>query len=212
MRIAYNSALHQHLQTIPRTHPWTTSAIHDDARYYDLRAHPELIRGVLEDFQQLEGSAAGENFYALIEWLNGPESPFETNDCLLRAADLIAGGAGGHEYRGHITMFFRALELNGLPEPMSWLCDRIETSIAEQDQDLESAALDFALWPTLFLEGSVNGSALHLRFSARHESDSMTRDALSKVFLNLRAALQKTAQAIPADGWLSTLSFYGSTR
>lgn len=68
-----------------RPHPWETSNNYSPGRYYDLRAHPELIRTSLEDFKPWEGFAAVDAFYQMLEWLNGPESILETTDCMLLA-------------------------------------------------------------------------------------------------------------------------------
>ena len=66
---------------IPRSHPWIDGESDPTHRYYDFRTSPELIRSSLEDMQEWSTYPATETFYRLLEWLNGPESVFESNDC-----------------------------------------------------------------------------------------------------------------------------------
>ncbi|MCX5741550.1 MAG: hypothetical protein NT062_03520 [Proteobacteria bacterium] len=63
-----------------RSHPWTTGA-DPTHRYHDLRAHPELVTSVLEDFRPWDRFPAIGAFYALVTALNHPDGTLETNDC-----------------------------------------------------------------------------------------------------------------------------------
>jgi hypothetical protein len=66
-----------------RTQPWKDS-IHDvRGRYYNFREHPKMIRQVLEDFKSHEEYESIQNFYGMLEWINGPDSNFESSDCRL---------------------------------------------------------------------------------------------------------------------------------
>ena len=49
------------------------------------KAHPDQIPLVLPDFKPWSHYPAIQTFYALLTWLNGPDSIFESNDCGLRA-------------------------------------------------------------------------------------------------------------------------------
>src|SRR5512140_780274 len=64
-----------------RAHPWTVATLDPSARYMDLKANPALIRLSLEDFLPFSRWPAIDTFYSLLEWLNGPESTLESNDC-----------------------------------------------------------------------------------------------------------------------------------
>ncbi|NOS82266.1 MAG: hypothetical protein HOP32_11870, partial [Nitrospira sp.] len=63
-----------------RSHPWIDAESDPTNRYYDFKIHPELIRLSLEDMQKWSAYPATETFYRLLEWLNGPDSIFESND------------------------------------------------------------------------------------------------------------------------------------
>lgn len=103
-----------------RHQPWLSSERDDNEKYYDFRKNPELIREVLEDFVPWSKYKSVQDFYDLIEWLNNPESPFETNDCAfsrsieennqreLAPKNLVA--------IGRLMVFFRNTELNISPE------------------------------------------------------------------------------------------------
>jgi hypothetical protein len=49
--------------------------------YVDLKADPSRIRTALEDFVPWSHHAAIDDFYTLVEWLNGSHSTLESNDC-----------------------------------------------------------------------------------------------------------------------------------
>ncbi len=77
----------------PRTHPWTDGESDPAHKYYDFRARPELIRSSIEDLQEWEAYPATETFYRLLEWLNGPESALESNDCAFSGATANTSSA-----------------------------------------------------------------------------------------------------------------------
>lgn len=186
MQIAWNPQLSEYLSRIPRTHPWTVGAT-DSARYYDFKKHPELIREALEDFRQLDGDAAGEAFYRLVEWLNGEDSLFESNDCLLRRSSPANPAVGARSWRGHVTIFFRDVRLNAESAPVNWLRHRVETLFRLVDPSFSDGRLDFAFWPTLFSysPGPIMGHALHLRFEADGRCDTAALKALARSFTNI---------------------------
>lgn len=55
-----------------------------DIAHYDFRANPSLIPEVLEDFRPFGHQRGVQKFYRLLRYLNGPDSIFETTDCLFR--------------------------------------------------------------------------------------------------------------------------------
>ncbi len=68
----------------PRAHPYE-GEYDSRVRHYDFVRQPELIRQVLEDFKPWEKYEAVQDFYQLLEWINGPSRIFETSDCRLEA-------------------------------------------------------------------------------------------------------------------------------
>jgi hypothetical protein len=113
-----------------RTQPWKDS-IHDArGKHYNFREHPELIRQVLEDFKPHEEYESIQKFYELLEWINGPDSNFESSDCRLTGPgpnmqkekfhwDIHAGG--------RLMVFFRNLPYNVTPVTEDWvITDRVQ--------------------------------------------------------------------------------------
>lgn len=66
-----------------RVQPWEESDHKTPGDYYDFRRNPELIRTHLEEFAPFDRYQGVQDFYSLIEELNGPDSVFETNDARL---------------------------------------------------------------------------------------------------------------------------------
>ncbi len=106
-----------------RTQPWTGSNHLSPGRYYNFRENPELIHTSLEDFLPFSDYAGVDKFYSLLEWLNGPESSFETNDSRLdpifrnKQRDLADRDYGAIFILG---FFFRDLTLNLSSDSPIW--------------------------------------------------------------------------------------------
>lgn len=106
-----------------RLQPWDTAGYAEGGRFYDFRRDPALITEVLEDFMPLAGYEAVRQFYELLRWMNGPDSPYETNDSRLRPprenrqrdlADKVL------VRDGMLMFFFRDLTLNLSEDSVAW--------------------------------------------------------------------------------------------
>ncbi len=102
-----------------RHHPWTFSETDETNKYLDLRNNVGLIRTSLEDFVPFSSFTSVQQFYSLLEWINGPDSFFESNDCAFRPPmengqpnlcpkKLVA--------YGRVMVFLRNVQLNVSPE------------------------------------------------------------------------------------------------
>ena len=106
-----------------RSHPWSKSEYNPDWKYYDFRNNPELIKTSLDDFKPWEHHQAIQDFYEFLEWLNGNESNFESNDSRFR-------GPTPNEQRnladknllfhGGMMVLFRNLQLNISLDSRQW--------------------------------------------------------------------------------------------
>lgn len=106
-----------------RLQPWDEADYDEGGRYYDFRREPALITEVLEDFTPLAGHESVQQFYELLGWMNGPESPYETNDSRLRPPKEnrqhdLANKAFVRD--GMLMFFFRNLPLNLSNDSLAW--------------------------------------------------------------------------------------------
>ncbi|HEX8246871.1 MAG TPA: hypothetical protein VF599_01710 [Pyrinomonadaceae bacterium] len=106
-----------------REHPYGGSAYDPRVKYYDFKKHPELIRQVLEDFKPYDHYKSVEYFYDLIEWINSPESPFETSDCRLEPLQANSNEKVDFSLmlRGRVMVLFRDLKLNITDNVSNWV-------------------------------------------------------------------------------------------
>lgn len=67
-----------------RAHPWNFVQGDLTHAYVDFKASPHLIRSSIEDLRPYQGRSFAETFFKLIEWINGSDCRFESNDCAFR--------------------------------------------------------------------------------------------------------------------------------
>ena len=122
-------------------------------RYYDFNNHPELIREVLEDFKEWEHFQGVQLFYEMLEWVNGPASHFETNDCTMKGPhpNAIKAVSSPLTGGGRLMFFFRELRFNLSEEKVSWLREMMQYILESlPGNDFTYAQLCF--FETLFTE------------------------------------------------------------
>jgi hypothetical protein len=208
-----------------RQHPWGTSLADENCRYYDFKAEPHLIRKVLEDFKAWEGHSAINEFYNLVEWINGPGANLESNDCRLRGPkrnqqrdlcdkDLL--------FSGGLMVLFRNLEL-GLsadgPEWVSrqftapgppyftpnqyidWIGERSLELIKANHPGYNQACIAVHFYPTFFKHAPVRyemrfGYQVAFEFWAWGDSESEALDSFGVVVSALSETLRKISNEI----------------
>lgn len=129
-----------------RSHPWTTGS-DPSHRYVDFRTQPELIRGALEDFRVVQGQPAVETFYRLVEWVNGADSPFESNDCALANVEVNPSSAIPTRLlvSGRLMILFRDVSQNCSRARVHALNQAIARGCADVDPDFDRAAIGLSL-------------------------------------------------------------------
>ena len=183
-----------------RQHPWTASVTNADWKYYDLKAQPELIRTVLEDFTPWNRYAAIVRFYELLEWLNGSESQFESNDCGLRPPRIDPAPPPMIPFEspvvvhGRLSILYRALEYNCRSDTVGWLQSTLMSRLKNGVPNFP-VVLFVGHWPHFFTEIDKEGDVMALRFWAWGESDEMAMENLAAFYTLLTQCLQ----AISAD-------------
>lgn len=180
----------------PRSHPWTTSAGNEASRYYDFKAHPHLIRTVLEDFVPWSHYPAVTRLYTLLEHLNSPASDLESNDCVFSAPQPTETPDFGKQLQaeGRVMLLFRELAKNGIKCNLEDLAQRVHMQLATHDRDFEWGLLGTDIPPVRYLALPVPheqqfGYQLTMWFWAWGDSEAEVMDNLDRVFANLARAL-----------------------
>jgi hypothetical protein len=179
-----------------RSHPWIDAESDPTHRYYDFRTHPELIRSSLEDMKKWDAYPATETFYRLLEWLNGSDSIFETNDCAFSGAAAHSNMQTSKRLQcsGRLMILYRDLVVN-TSEQMDWLTQAAAHALQRIDPAFEWGAIGATLISVRFMTlpgptGLQWGQQLMLSFWTwgEHEGEMMTN--LDRTFHNLTTALR----------------------
>ena len=187
----------------PRAHPWTDGESDPAHKYYDFRARPELIRSSIEDLQEWGAYPATETFYRLLEWLNGPESAFESNDCAF--SDATANTSPQYPKRlqcsGRLMILYRDLALNTAPEQMHWLTNLAAQAVRKTDPAFEWGAVGVTITSVRFttLPGPPErqrGQQIMLSFWAWGDDEREVMTNLDRTFRNLTVALRQVSDEI----------------
>lgn len=181
-----------------RDHPYDGAETDPAARFYNFRENPELIRCVLEDFKPYEKYPTVDYFYQLLEWINGPESIFESTDCRLRIRKRDIPSVDPPFYlQGRLMVIFRNMKANLSvdvsewligrgedketplypPSPyIEWLGNHSEKFISEYQQEKWWLLFDIFYFPAFFIdlpsvEASNFGYQIVYEFSANGHSE-----------------------------------------
>lgn len=186
--------------TEARSHPWTDAVSNDAFRYYDLRADPSLVRTALEDFVPYGHYPAIEDFYALVEWLNGRDGVLESNDC---AFDGPAETDDGYACSGRLMVLYRTLEKNVAKGGVERLKDGLHHALAPLGPDFEQGVVGTTLVPVRFLAlppRAQLGQQLMLSFWAFGDSEADVMANLQRVVSYLSQALRRVSAVSLSGG------------
>lgn len=180
--------------TAPRSHPWVGAAGNPEAHYYDLTTTPALIRSSLEDFVPWSRHAAIERFFALLEWLNQPESLLESSDCAFSGPEPneAPGVDESFQCQGRLMLLFRALELNQ-GDNIASLESNLQRRLARLDPSFDGGAIGTTTLPVQYRAlpaGDQHGHQLMISFWAWGDSERECMLSLERVMRSLSAALR----------------------
>jgi len=175
-----------------RSHPWTDSTSDPSHRYRDFKSSPELIRSSLEDLRPWSAYPAIETFYRLLEWLNGAESIFESNDCAFSGAET--------ECSGRLMILYRDLAANTSPERIHRLTNAVAEAASRTDPAFEEGAIGATIVSTRFttLPGPPElqrGQQLMLSFWTWGENELEVMTHLDRIFRNLTLVLHQLSRS-----------------
>lgn len=184
-----------------RAHPWVHSDEDPTARYVDFRRNPALIRSSLEDFVPWAGHAFAETFFGLIEWLSGPQSALESNDCAFSGVGPNESGLSELplEASGRLMVLQRDLLSNTSPQAVRGLAERIARGLAVASPDLEQGVVGVTVVDVQYVtlpppRAAQMGQQLMLSFWAWGTDEAETTRTLNEVLVNLSAALRDEAR------------------
>lgn len=179
-----------------RAHPWTTSTTDAAHRYHDLRAQPELIPTVLEDFTPWAAHAAVPAFYDLVAWLNGPGSGLETNDCAFTGPEANLDRAFTRRLvcTGRLGILFRDLVINTSARATDRLVRALHRRLAALDPDLALGVIGTSLLGVDYLAlpaGVAAGTQVLISFWAWGDDEREVFANLARVVAALTIALRE---------------------
>ena len=179
----------------PRSHPWLDTVANPDARYYDFRAEPALIRSSLEDFLPWSRYAAVDDFYRLLERLNHTSSALESNDCAFTGPEPNESPelAKKLQCSGRVMVLFHALEQNR-SEPIEQLKNDLHQGLAELDPRFEWGVIGTTIVPVSYRAlpaGDQLGCQLMISFWAWGDTEAESMSNFARVLKNLSRALKQ---------------------
>ncbi|MFT6143763.1 MAG: hypothetical protein ACJAZO_002810 [Myxococcota bacterium] len=180
-----------------RSHPWFGSTSDRSLRHHDLRERPELIRSALEDFTGWTRYPAIETFYQCMEWLNGPASTLETNDCAFTgpATNEMPQFAKALQCSGRVMLLFRDLPHNLDEQRVHVMTQEVARGLASRDNEFQWGVVGATIVPVRFIALPGNdreqlGSQLMLSFWAWGDDEYETLMNLDRTLTNLFAVLR----------------------
>jgi hypothetical protein len=192
-----------------RTHPWQGS-IHDPgAKFVDFLKQPELVRSSLEDFLPYAAQPAIDRFFGLVEWMNGPDAPWETTECYLWPAASSHGNRLFAQYP--IICSARLVFFN---RNHQWQCrhgdfafENLLARLQHREPVHPNACVGVFTVPTLFLSLSDDGGktapeckALGVRCYGFGITENAAFDALGLGVDAVRDVTQRTAEMMRLGG------------
>ena len=186
---------------IDRCHPWGTAASDPSHRYYDFKKNPHLISKVLEDFIEYSAFPAIQRFYEMVEWVNGHDSPFESNDCAFSGIVENKDSKWSKKLQcsGRFMVFYREVELNVSDAHVEWLKGACNHYLSQLNTALEFGVVGINLMKVRYLALPENNEAGHevsFTFWAWGDDEAEVMENLEEVFLTLFEALKGVAQEL----------------
>ena len=187
-----------------RSHPWTSMVSDDSSVYMDFKKQPRLIRSALEDFIPFKKWPFVEDFYALIEWLNGSSSLLESNDCVFNAAENNPDQQYPYAKKcsARLMILFRDIPENCQTKSIDWLMDNILTSVSAMKPRFKAGAIGLSQSPTCYLalgdQPNTGGMGLQvtLTFLAYGKNDRRCYENMQEVIAVAQSSLQRVNKQI----------------
>ena len=182
-----------------RVHPWSVGLADKTHVYVDFKLNPTLIRKTIEDLRPFQGMPFADEFYSLIEWLNGTDSLLESNDCAFIGAirNIDLQFPFNRRCSGRLMILFREISENAQPKSVDWLIDEIQNSLRSINPTFISGAVGISRMATIYKALSPEpkkgglGSQVMLSFFAYGKNDTRCYENMKRVIESTRTSLVK---------------------
>ena len=192
-----------------RSHPWTVAKADSRSRYHDFKKSPALVRDSLEDFLAWSEWPAIQRFYSIVEWINGPDSVLESNDCAFNgpSANSTPQFAKTLEASGRLMVLWRALPLNLIRANSDWLTGVLHRHLNENETELEYGVVGITVFPVRYITlppGDLQqlGFQVILSFWAWGNDEEEVMANMERTVRGIGAALHTVASQAVACGSL----------
>ncbi|SGY84670.1 Putative uncharacterized protein [Moritella viscosa] len=121
--------------------------------YMDFKRQPKLIRSTLEDLLPFNTWDFVEQFYSLIEWVNGSSSLLESNDCVFNAVEdnIDQQYPYAKKCSARLMILFRDIPENCQEKSINWLMNNIQSMASSMKPSFNTGAIGLSQSPTCYL-------------------------------------------------------------
>ena len=191
-----------------RQHPWTVVVANPEDKYVDFKDYPDQIPLALPDFKPWSHYPAIQTFYALLTWLNGPDSVFESNDCGLRpprrdnhTPEIVrqAFAADPIVMNCRLTIIFRDLAWNASALTVDGLKTSIHDGLRDNVPNVP-AVVKIGEWAHFFTAIDQPGRAVTLQCWAWGDDQAAAMAQLDYTFSAIHGCLRWISDALKGDG------------
>ena len=172
--------------------------------YMDFKQQPALIRTALEDLLPFTTWDFVEQFYRLIEWVNGTSSLLESNDCTFNPLEDNDDQQYPYAKRcsGRLMILFRDIAENCQDKSLDWLMNNIQSMAASMKPNFNAGAIGLSKSPTCYLalgdkpDTGGMGYQVSLNFFAYGEDEQACYGNLKEVLVMTQKALLRVNMRI----------------
>lgn len=193
--------------TEPRAHPWSSAVSDNSQVYIDFKTNPKAIRTSIEDLQVYSKEEFAQEFYSLLEWMNGTESLLESNDCAFRGVvENITDKQFPYpkKCQGRVMILFRDQAENCQTKSIEWLARNIDKIVKRIKPNFSAGAIGYSRMPTVYKElgngpgTGAKGEQIMLSFFAYGKNKHSCYENMKKVIECAHSALSKINKKIKA--------------
>ncbi len=188
--------------TEPRSHPWDHSLTDPRAKYADFLKEPHRIRTDLEDFVPYAHFGGIEQFYQLLEWMNGRSTIWETTECFFRPPAKHTNNFFAHYAlmcSGRIVFFCRDHQTQRRLH--AWIRGRVLHMLVARKPDVPNACVAVFEFPVQFTEFGDGQTApvdlaVGTRFFGFGNTDEESFDGFGAAADGVRGVLGEIAEML----------------